>query len=237
LVPVLLLCGPGRAEASSIAIDTLLSNPSFEGGVNATTLCPNSWTCSNTSGGNTGFGAFQPSSTDYTAGADGLLNPALVPDGSFATFTPSGATTSDFMSQSVTSKWSSSNTYTFTFWVGLPKDAAYPADTNGNGAVVVYFTGNGSLFGRVDIASPGVGQWKQEVLTVQSGDVSGHAGQTIGVEFWVADRSSNGDEVNFDIPASGVGTQSTAVPEPASLALLGTGLCALFRRRVLPRRS
>src|ERR1700680_1891681 len=77
------LLAMGVSQASTIAIDTLLTNPSFEIGTAGN--CPTSWTC----GGSPvpGFAEYSPTSAQYTPGSDGLLS-GSVPNGKNAASSP-----------------------------------------------------------------------------------------------------------------------------------------------------
>src|SRR5438552_821873 len=105
LTGIALYAVPGTAWASAIDISTLLTNPSFEGGVDGSG-CPNGWTCSGSPG--TGFGAYIPGASQFTPVADGI--PGFVPDGSHAAFSPTGLAGSGGLKQVTSSTWASGNT-------------------------------------------------------------------------------------------------------------------------------
>ncbi len=227
----------GSLSASTIDIGTLLTNPSFE---SPTTfdVCPTSWICTGSPG--PGLGVYAPTSAQYTPGADGLGGGLVVPNGSQAAFGPTIIEGGGDLSQQTATPWIAGDTYTFTFWMGLPL-----TEPNGTGScpgnptcsvyalpslVQVYFTGNGvasSLPFFVITDGPSLGQWKQETLsfTAQSGE--GYIGQNIGVDFHVV-TSNNYQSVNFDI--------GDPVPEPSYTALLGLGLALLLLIRARSHR-
>jgi len=123
---------PVPSYAATIEIDTLLTNPSFESPTTQNS-CPTGWTCSQPT--NAGFGVYAPTSTQYTAGADGLPDSLLVPNGNQAVYSPDGTDAgAGTLEQDTTSTYAADTTYTFTFWVGLPN--TFPPGTNcpGEGA-------------------------------------------------------------------------------------------------------
>jgi len=221
----LLALGTGVASASSIEIDTLLTNASFESGADLT--CPTFWTCGGSAVTHT------IGSSEYTAGSDGLSGSLIVPDGTKAALSPNAISGTGSLLQSTSSVWLPSTTYTFSFWVGIPlvnqsggHSAAVP-DT-----ITAYYLANGvqSVLPAFTITPPAtLGMWTPESVsftTAASG--AAYLGQNVGVELFEACSSPcNNKVVNFDI--------GTAVPEPAtmsmvSFALLGLGLLGRKRR-------
>lgn len=215
----LLLAAPETTWATTIEISQFLTNASFESPNGSG--CPTGWTCTGQ------FGVYIPSASQYTPGSDGLPGSLIVPSGTQAAIAPTSLSGSGDLSQSTTATWVAGQQYTFTFWVGLPMTS--PVDGGAGawptGAVRLYILADGvtdNLSGSgaiaFDIASPGLGQWKQITETFTPAQ---DTGQKIGVEFFVS-TDVNHQLVNFDI-----GTPAAPVPEPGTLLLMGSGLLGL----------
>ena len=101
----------GYAGPTTIAIDTLLTNASFESPGSG---CPTGWTCNNA-------GSYAPTSAQYSPGADGLPNNLIVPNGNDVAYIPLGLSGSGTLMQNTTTNWTNGDTYTITFWLGVPK--------------------------------------------------------------------------------------------------------------------
>ena len=76
-VVFLTLLATGTVWAGTIEINTLLSNPSFEGAL--VSGCPSGWACNGEAGSYTpNTGTY---SNQYTAGSDGFPSGLIVPNG------------------------------------------------------------------------------------------------------------------------------------------------------------
>jgi hypothetical protein len=114
-----IVLGAGYASSASSAtifINPSLTNASFETSNNPTATPPG-WTPS----GSPGAGAYTVTSAQYTAGADGLSGGRIVPDGTNAADAPSGLSGSGGLQQTTNIPFTVGNTYSFIFWVGLPR--------------------------------------------------------------------------------------------------------------------
>lgn len=206
---------PNVASAIPIEVNTFLLNKSFE---NPGSGCPVSWTCVDSAG------SYVVTSSQYTAGADGLPGFLLVPDGASAGRIPAALAGAGSLSQITSGTWIAGQEYTFTFWYGIPKTTVEDGQPSiAPPTIRVMMLSNGvtdSLCGapcQVDLVPPAVGQWQQYVYSFTP---TQNTGQSIGVAFF-ASTDANHEGVNFDI-----GTP-TAVPEPGSMMLLSSGFLAL----------
>ena len=194
--------------AVTIDISTLLTNPSFETG----SLTP--WV----SGGNQGTGVYAPTSAQYTAGADGLAS-GIVPNGSFAAFSPIGVTGAGTLTQNLSATYQANTDYSFTFWVGVPKTqpngtTANSAWSTANNTLRVYFlegttssnqTQDGlTAFDLTAAQIPALGQWLKVSVTETAAQIASASavGRFIGIQLFV-NASVQNNEVNFDIGEPG----------------------------------
>jgi PEP-CTERM motif len=241
--------GTDRATAVTINLNGLLTNGSFEspsGQSGLTPVCPTSWSCSGTPA--PGFGTYTPTTQQYTPGADGLSGGKLVPGGTQAAFAPTTIEGSSDMWQFVSGlTYVAGNTYTLSFWVGLPMTepgtnsagmgcninplvsclvTGIPPTSQFNFVVPNGGTGfatSGIAVDPITITSPGLGMWALETVSFTASAGGSYIGQTVGIDFHEA-TTQNNQSINFDI---------VSVPEPTTLLLAGSGLVglALLRKR------
>lgn len=223
--PVMLagLIASANAFGATIDISTLLTNPSFEGGVGPLDPvthvgCPAGWTC----GGSPtpGFTSYTVTAAQYTAGSDGLAS-GIVPNGVKAGTSPTNVEGSGSALQTGLGTYAAGTTYTLTLWVGtpmtLPIDNSTPVGKVST--ITIYFLGNGAVSlpdGAISVTSPAVGKWVSVPITFTPTD--GDIGQTVGFEIF-ENSGGNNQIVNFDI--------GSPTPEPASLLLGGLGIAGL----------
>jgi hypothetical protein len=229
LAALALFGAAGGSQAGAIAIDSLLANASFETGTAG--ACPTSWVCGGSP--SPGFAEYAPTSAQYTPGSDGLPS-GSVPNGKNAVSAPTVFSGSGTLMQVTSGTWAAGQQYSFTFWIGSPKTepdgttkvsgppATIRALILANG-VTDNLSGSGPI--EFDLTAPAPGDWQEITETFTPGQ---DFGQTIGVEFFVS-TTNNDQSINFDIGPD------PAVPEPASLYLLGgalLALCITLRRRL-----
>jgi len=218
------------AYGGTIDLGTLLVNPSFEAG-NDASGCPIDWTC----GGSPtpGFSSYLVTSAQYTAGSDGLTS-GIVPDGTHAATSPTFVEGSGTLSQTGVGTYDSTDTYVLNLWIGTPLTVPEitPSEPAGPvGRITVYFLGaGGGQVDSFDATIPAPGQWVPESFSF----TPSAGGQPIGIELFVGGGGNN-DIANFDMTGSGgpapplVGPGS--VPEPGTLFLLGMGIASLYLLR------
>lgn len=245
LVAALLLTG-ARIEAAPILLNGLLTNPSFEGGVQPDG-CPVGWTCTNL---NVGVGT--PTAAQYPT-PNGLPSPRVAPDGLNAAFSPVTGSLTGNLRQTISGlQYLAGNSYILDFWLGNPLGGLFPSridvqltttnasgivtnnlcDTSGRNSTLVTgaLSGNDngvqcqfSLTGTT--WTPGDGDWRLYTLTFTTNvNVPGD----VGVQFNVFPQQAaqNGTLMHLDIPQP----QTQSVPEPAALALFGAGVVGLGAR-------
>lgn len=227
LVLVLL---PARGMAASITINDFSFEAAPPGPQYDHCASNSSWTCTGVSG------IYTPlASTNYTAGSDGVSG--VVPDGSQAAFAVGTNLSGVSISQTTSELIAAGTTYTLTVYSGCRVDAACDSKSwTGAGVQVELFAGTlGNIVATSGaLASPGAGQWAPVTLTYTP--LAGDIGSFLGVNLVTGSNSlnvqNNWDDVTMTSSAS---TDTTPVPEPGSIALLGTGICGIvwrLRRRL-----
>ena len=224
---------PSPSLADEINLD--LTNPSFESPTGSG--CPTGWTCGNSPG----VSVYVVTSSQYTAGSDGLLS-GIVPNGTQAVYIPDdpSGSGSGTLQQTTSAVWQSNTTYTFTFYIGVPNNApgvsGVPIVSAPTGADRLYLLRNGTAGGiAFDLSAPSVGTWQQITETITPTELSqnSYIGGTIGVEFFASDNGNN-QEVNFDISPQ---SQTSGVPGPVAgaglpgLVFAFGGMLTWWRRR------
>lgn len=246
---LLVLALPEDSSASLISINSLLTNPSFEGGIVGS--CPTGWTCTN-------LGVATPTAGQYPANPSNGLTSGVVPDGSKAAYSPITGSNGN-LSQVITGQqFTAGNSYEFKFWLGNPLGGLFTprvdvffTTTSGSGIITntlcdtsgrnATLTSNGlsatendtpCQFSITDWNSgawqPADGDWRLYTMTFTTNvNVPGNMGVLFNL--FPAQAAENGTLVHMDFPAAQSVTL-LATPEPATLALFGTGLfVAAFR--------
>jgi hypothetical protein len=141
----------------------------------------------------------------------------IVPNGNqvAAIYGTSGSSGQIFQNLAMT--YQTGTDYTFTFWYGHPNGATWPSPS---GFLTVQMLNCDSLPGQLlqPVPDPGAGKWA--TATIHCNATAAVNGNTIGVQF--SGDSALSGQINFDIAPA-----ATAVPEPASLLLLGSGLMSM----------
>jgi hypothetical protein len=215
LAGIALFAGP--ASASSITI----LNSSFE----LDTALPNSigaadrwisgsiidWSVT----GDTG--AWHPSSFEYPGGGNTNIPAGNVPDGVNVAYSNGG-----LIAQTLGTALTNNTAYTLGVYVG------HRADGYWNHYTIELLAGGNVIASATDPVDPGAGNFGLATVSYAAGTADPNAGGLLGIEFLI-----DGVQVNFDDVTLEATSRGQAVPEPASLALLGIGLAGLglARRR------
>jgi hypothetical protein len=217
--------------ATTVNLNSVVQNGSFEGGT--TGGVPNSWSacCS----GSPGVGVYAPTSTNYTAGSDGLAS-GIVPDGTHVMYVPtSSGNGSGYVVQDLGMGFATNTTYTANVYVAMPLVTAPNNDTGTNhidnttitAELLVDNGGSLSLPGTITVntsyvnAAPSalgissLGVWELITLSVTTGGspITGDIGLELGGSTTSIDQPH---EVDFDMIA--------ATPLPGAVWLFGTAL-------------
>ena len=112
-----IIVAPMASMASLILLNSLLTNPSFEAG---TVRRMSRWMAVHER-----IGVTTPAAGLYPD-PNGLTPPAVVPDGTFAAFTPVTASNGILRQTIVGQTYAAGNTYTLDFWLGNPLGGIYP---------------------------------------------------------------------------------------------------------------
>ncbi len=140
---------------------------------------------------------------------------------------------SGIIQQTTDTEWTAGDTYTYTFWLGIPNtepDGVTPVYEAPSGAIRLYFLADGVQAGlpAYDLTPPPVGDWEELTFTVSADQLweSGATGLDVGVMFFMSTAFPyETADIDADPPPS--------VPEPGTLFLLG--LVALCSAPILVR--
>jgi hypothetical protein len=216
---VLVAMAAGALSMAVSANSIPVTNPGFE----LPTLVPDGWV-SYIPGWTTGsgipdsVGVFYPTAAQY---------PGSIPEGNNVAFTKG-----PFISQILTSTLLPGTVYTLTVDVGYRLD-----NSSGpfSGFTILLLAGN-TVIASSSSGTPAAGNWISAVATYTSLVADPLEGQPLQILLTVNNPypyQVNFDNVNLDasaLPSSQAPT--SAVPEPGTLVLVGSGLAGFLRRRV-----
>jgi hypothetical protein len=126
----------------------------------------------------------------------------------------------------------SDTTYTLSGWVGNPKGygttppaTVYTAALYANGSLLQSISGTPAVEGTFELFS----------LTFDSSTQPGLVGQQLEIRLSSNQAQTAFDSISLNADADATGRTAAAVPEPATLSLLGLGLLAVSARRLRAR--
>jgi hypothetical protein len=228
----LFACSTGFAAI--ISLDSVLQNPSFEAGNQPINMgdsvgCPVDWVCNGSP--TPGFWSYTVTSSQYTAGSDGLAGGLIVPNGTHAASSPTPVEGSGSLTQTGLGTYTAGDTYNLDLWVGTPLTVPFDGTTPAGsvGTIILYFLGNGGAdLLSVSLTAPTPGQWLSEPVSFTP--AAGQIGQSIGLEIYVNSQPVGGGSGNNRIADFDIAPAVT--PEPGTFAFVGLGLLGLrFVRR------
>lgn len=250
------LAMPAQSMAATIYLNDLLTNPSFEGAVQANG-CPTGWTC--VTSPSSLWNVEAPTAAQYPE-PNGLLPGSVTPHGTSAAFTPVLPASVGVLRQSLGQGYAANNTYVLDFWLGNPAGGVFPASFQVSLLISPTNTGTNLCdagFGRsATLASAGLttlldnsgactfnindtmntawrpddGDWRMYTLTLTIG-ANAPINTNIGVEFNVTGSAGAAQGARMHLDVTGKQTPpvdpSPQIPEPGTLGLLALGLLGL----------
>jgi hapalindole biogenesis HpiC1 cyclase-like protein/PEP-CTERM motif-containing protein len=171
-------------------------------------------------------GTYDPTTVQYPSG---------VPDGENVAFSsnfPGGSLSIATISQVLAATLAGNTLYT------LNIDVGDRTDTNFGGYLIEFLAGSTVLASDNNSLLPSSG-FLTSTVTFQTGASPSELGQSLQIRMRMLNANTGGpaNQVNFDnVRLDGTLVDVTAVPEPVSLVLVGSGLAGLAARRFSRRR-